>query len=124
MSMKTQVRVTNSALSVRQPFASMIVCGIKSIEFRSKPTTKRERVYIYASKTPDLGKYDDLGISPDSLPLGMLIGTVEIIDCTGETGQYEWHLANPKLLKRPIKPDNQAMPTWFTPYKKKSRQIQ
>jgi hypothetical protein len=118
MTTKSNSRVRNSALSVRQPFASMIICGIKSIEFRSQPTSKLERVYIYASKSPVLEEYESLGIKPGSLPSGVLIGTVEIIDCTGKPGHYEWHLANPKPLKKPIKPDNQAMPTWFIPFKK------
>jgi hypothetical protein len=31
-----------------------------------------------------------------------------------------WYLAKPKPLKKPIKPDNQPMPTWFTPFKEKT----
>jgi hypothetical protein len=34
------------ALSVRQPYAEMIMRGEKTVEYRSKPTNIRERVYV------------------------------------------------------------------------------
>ncbi len=40
------------ALSIRQPYAELILREIKIIEYRSRPTNIRERVYIYASQTP------------------------------------------------------------------------
>jgi hypothetical protein len=41
------------ALSVRQPFAELILRGVKTIEYRSRPTRiVGERFWIYASKTP------------------------------------------------------------------------
>jgi hypothetical protein len=38
------------ALSVRQPYAELIIRGNKTVEYRSKPTNIRERVYIYAAR--------------------------------------------------------------------------
>jgi len=39
------------ALSVRQPFAELILSGIKTIEYRSRPTRiVGQRFYLYASK--------------------------------------------------------------------------
>jgi predicted transcriptional regulator len=39
------------AISIRQPYAELILRGIKPIEFRSRPTRIiGERFYIYASK--------------------------------------------------------------------------
>jgi predicted transcriptional regulator len=39
------------ALSIRQPYAELILRGIKPIEFRSRPTKRiGERFYIYASR--------------------------------------------------------------------------
>jgi predicted transcriptional regulator len=39
------------ALSIRQPFAELILRGIKTIEYRTRPTRIiGERFYIYASK--------------------------------------------------------------------------
>lgn len=40
------------ALSIRQPYAELILRGIKTIEYRSRPTSIiGERFYIYASRT-------------------------------------------------------------------------
>jgi hypothetical protein len=41
------------ALSIRQPHAETIIRGVKPIEFRSRPTNVRERIYVYAA----LGRY-------------------------------------------------------------------
>jgi ASCH domain len=39
------------ALSVRQPWAELILRGEKTIEYRSQPTKVRGKIYIYASAT-------------------------------------------------------------------------
>jgi hypothetical protein len=39
------------------------------------------------------------------LPTGVLIGTVEVVGCTGESGAYEWHPADPERLSDPIEPE-------------------
>ena len=39
------------ALSIRQPWAELILQGHKTIEVRSQRTNIRERVYIYAGAT-------------------------------------------------------------------------
>ena len=45
------------ALSIRQPYAELILRGIKPIEFRGRPTKIiGERFYIYASKQWAVGK--------------------------------------------------------------------
>ena len=45
------------ALSIRQPYAELILRGIKPIEFRSRPTKRiGERFYIYASQQWAEGK--------------------------------------------------------------------
>ena len=39
------------ALSIRQPYAELILRGIKTVEYRTRPTRIiGERFYIYASK--------------------------------------------------------------------------
>jgi hypothetical protein len=44
------------ALSIRQPYAELILRGIKRIEYRSRPTRiVGERFHIYASKKPAVG---------------------------------------------------------------------
>lgn len=46
------------ALSIRQPWAWLIVAGYKDIENRSWPTNFRGRVYIHASR-----KFDEVGLA-------------------------------------------------------------
>lgn len=48
-------------LTVRQPYATMICKGLKSIEFRTWSTKHRGRLYIHASRQEDL---DIFGFSP------------------------------------------------------------
>lgn len=85
------------ALSIKQPWASLIAHGIKDIENRTWKTHFRGRIYIHASakyfktkagwellneeqfktlKDDDLLKYLD-----QSYPISAIIGEVEIIDC-------------------------------------------
>src|SRR5476651_1710149 len=53
------------ALSIRQPYAELILRGIKPIEFRSRPTKIiGERFYIYASKQWAVGKLLLAGCRP------------------------------------------------------------
>lgn len=107
------------AISVRQPYAELIMMGIKIEEYRSIPTNIRGRVYIYASNT--LEKDED-GISQtnktaEELPRGFLIGTVEIKDCRGSKSQgFAWHLENPIRLPELLRPKNKPQPVWFNPF--------
>jgi ASCH domain len=120
MPTKSKTIIPNRALSVRQPFAEQIMTAEKKIEYRSVPTNIRGRVHIYASKTlttREKQAYVKMKKEPGDFPVGVLVGTVEIVGCTGEPGDYEWHLANPKRLRRLAKPDNHPQPVWFTPFK-------
>lgn len=105
------------ALSIRQPHAEQIRRGKKKIEYRNMPTNKRERVYMYASKTPaEQDAWDEIGLKPGDLQTGVLVGTVEIVGCRKTRSGYEWDLAKPVRLKRPIKPKNHPQPAWFNPF--------
>lgn len=111
-------QIQNRAFSVRQPFAELIISAKKHIEYRSVATNIRGRVYIYASQKPVEDAFEKMNKAPGDFSVGVLVGTVEIVGCTGKPGNYQWHLANPKRLKRAIKPDNRPLPTWFKPLKK------
>ncbi|MDX1927890.1 MAG: SNF2-related protein, partial [Pirellulaceae bacterium] len=110
-------------LSIRQPWAEMILQGVKTVEYRSLPTKLRGKIYIYAS----LGKTDldpadraDIELELDkpiaSLPTGVVVGTVEVTDCHGSDGEFEWHLENPERLSSPLRPIEQPQPVWFHPF--------
>ena len=105
------------ALSIRQPYAEQIFRGTKNVEYRGRPTSIRERVYLYASRTPgDVEDWEEMKMQPGNLPTAALVGTVEINDCTGEPRDYEWPLANPERLKRHLKPKRHPQPAWFYPF--------
>ena len=68
------------ALSIRQPWAELILLGHKTIEVRSQRTHVRERVYIYAGRNRIEGEEeariaDQFGIDVDALPRGVLVGS-------------------------------------------------
>jgi hypothetical protein len=93
------------ALSIRQPHAEQILRGNKTIKYRNMATNKRERVYVYASKTPaDQESWDEIGLEPGDLPTGVIVGTVEVVGCRKVRGEYEWDVAKPVRLRRPINP--------------------
>ena len=105
------------ALSIRQPYAEQILRGKKKVEYRGRPTHIRERVYIYATMNPAVTEdWEEMKMQPGDLPTGVLVGTVEIKDCIGEPGDYEWHLAKPERLKRKLKPKQHPQPAWFYPF--------
>jgi hypothetical protein len=115
--------VQNRALSIRQPYAEMILRGIKTIEYRTMLTNIRGMVYIYASLTPGpLEDFEKLNAKPGDFPTGVLVGTVEIVGCKAplffEPGGYHWLLDKPERLPEPIKADNKAQPSWFIPLKR------
>ena len=105
------------ALSVRQPYAEQIMRGLKTIEYRSRITHIRGRIYIYASKKPGpLAEFAAMRQEPGTLPTGVLVGTVEVVGCAKVRGQYQWHLAKPKRLAKKLKPEKTPQPIWFHPF--------
>lgn len=127
------------ALGLRQPWAELILRGIKTIELRSSQTHIRGPIYIYASKTIAKTPHakaaaEQAGINVDKLPTGVLIGTVEIIDsfpasakhsaasgipATLLKGKYGWELANPRRMKTLLVPDYLPYGVWFYPFLRK-----
>lgn len=70
------------ALSVKQPWASFIATGEKTVECRSWPTKYRGQLIICSSKGDDFLDYTDRGLEEDVLlPGGMALGVVELVDC-------------------------------------------
>jgi hypothetical protein len=112
------------ALSIRQPHAEATMRGLKPIEYRSHPTNVRERIFIYASlsrwraeeEAEMLEMYGMAAVGIDALPRGVLIGTVELWDCTGSGGKYEWHLRNPERATELLKPTKHPHPVCFNPF--------
>jgi hypothetical protein len=127
------------ALGVRQPWAELILRGIKTIEVRTVPTSIRGPIYLYTSKviasTPAarlVAERHELDM--DALPRGLLVGTVEIVGCepcrpddaadaclTSDIieGKLGWKLAHPKRLEKPLKVRFLPYGVWFYPFHRK-----
>jgi hypothetical protein len=104
------------ALTVRQPYAELIMHKEKNIEYRSKPTIMRERVYVYVAKRP--GKVEDFeraGAWPGELPTGMLVGTVEITDCSGRPRSLRVPPGEPRAVGRAAKAGKAAAASVILP---------
>jgi hypothetical protein len=107
------------AISVRQPYAELIMLGVKTEEFRSIPTKIRERIYVYASNTlaDDDSSLKRTKKTASELPRGFLIGTIEIVDCSGSKERgFVWKLKDPIRLETPIRPTKKPQPVWFKPF--------
>jgi hypothetical protein len=99
------------ALAIKQPYAWLIVHGIKDIENRTWNTTYRGRFYVHACKGFDQEAYDRLRreghvyLPPkDVFQRGGLIGTVDLVDVVTEsnsewfTGPYGFILRDPQPI--------------------------
>ena len=104
------------ALSIRQPWAWLIVNGFKDIENRTWSTRYRGRVYVHAGRRivpddyPEQRAYiRESGIViPEELPRGAIVGEVSITDCVAVSpspwfcGPYGFTLTDPLAYPVPI----------------------
>lgn len=69
------------AISIKQPWASLIINGYKEYEFRTWKTKYRGKILIHASQMIDkdiMTKFKHLNLE---FPMGCIIGEVNITDC-------------------------------------------
>ncbi len=66
------------ALSLKQPWAELIVSGKKTIETRKWKTNFRGEFFIHSSKNSDLEYCDEINLK--DLVTGCLIGKAELVD--------------------------------------------
>jgi hypothetical protein len=97
-------------ISIKQPWASLIVHGLKDVENRTWPTRYRGPLIIHASKRADDISATDIerrfGVRlPCELPLGGIVGATEIVDCVRPhpskwyaPAHYAFALANSRPL--------------------------
>lgn len=124
------------ALSVRQPWAELIMRGNKTLEVRSRPTKVRGLVQIYSSLKLEVGPKQlqaahRYGLDLDQLPRGVLIGVVEIVgsrpvspsdsaaagfNIPEDANLHGWVLENPHRFQVFTKPQRQPQPSFFFVY--------
>lgn len=111
------------ALTIKQPWASLIINGLKKYEFRSWKTKYRGPLLIHAGKG-----IDNISIArlknyiPEKLPAGKIIGQAKVVDCIevtkefkekllledkhiykgSEIGSYAWKLDNVVMFDKQI----------------------
>ena len=112
------------ALTIKQPWATLIMQGNKRFEFRSWQTNYRGELLIHAGKGIDkeaikrLEKY-----LPKELPLGKILGKVTLVNCIKMSPEfkeellkenkdiyakssfkenYGWQLENVEVFDKPI----------------------
>jgi len=100
-------------LSLKQPFAELILQGRKKIELRKWNTKFRGEFLIHASKIPDEDAMKQFGFQ--DLPCGFIVGKAELVnikkykDCEDCNKDKSLHLASSEwgsygfLLKDPIR---------------------
>ena len=111
-------------ITIKQPWATLIMQGDKRFEFRNWQTAYRGELLIHAGKSIDkeaikrLEKY-----LPKELPLGKILGKVTLVDCIKMSPEfkerllkenkdiyakssfqenYGWQMDNVQVFKEPI----------------------
>lgn len=99
------------ALTIKQPFATLVARGIKDVENRSWTTGYRGPVFIHAGRSYVT---EDLPVpvwlpSSELFTYGAIIGTAELVNIIddsdspwAEKGQQHWILTNSELWTKPI----------------------
>ena len=110
-------------LSVRQPWAGLIVIGTKDVENRTWATNYRGPLLIHAGRKMGIEEREALGRFEKQYPehaehpllntRGCILGCVQLVDCLAlrprpfnqwhEEGMIGWYLKNPIVFKRGIK---------------------
>jgi hypothetical protein len=129
------------ALSIRQPYAELILRGIKTVEYRTRATKiVGERFYIYASKQKAVGSRQKMAWSADLdvaqppewmvelaeqvgmieadalLPTGVIVGSAVIESVSQIDSTYRWHLGGVERARTLRKPERHPQPAWFRPF--------
>ncbi len=122
------------AITLWQPWAQLVVLGLKKVETRHWPTKVRGLIAIHAAlRRPDM-RFPATDTAP--LPLGAVVGLAELTDCVPieelygggfdtpterayggwAKGRYGWILANPRLFAAPVPArGRQGFWTWIPP---------
>ena len=98
------------AITIHQPWASLIAAGVKEYETRSWETGYRGLIAIHAGQTKTTMRYvdfecvnaDDLACLPDPMPLGAVVAVARLVDCVlttrlldeGNISDREYELGN------------------------------
>ena len=99
------------ALSIKQPWAALLIHGRKTIEVRRWPTARRGRVLVHAARVAD-HRPEAWALVPDELVrttrlLGGIIGAADLTDCKAYRSRAAFaadgakHLNDPSWFQEP-----------------------
>lgn len=99
------------ALSLKQPWAALLVHGHKSIEVRNWPTPRRGRVLIHAARVPDprpeaWAHVDSPAVRAAAELGGGIIGAADLTGCVAYRTAEAFAADRPRHLNEP---------SWFKP---------
>ena len=86
------------AITIKQPFASLIAAGLKEYEFRSWKTGYRGEILIHAGKSIDkeaMKKFEPLKLE---YPTGCIIAKAKLTDCVTVTEVVKVELREKNFL--------------------------
>ena len=126
------------ALGVQQPWAELILRGVKTIEVRSSGSRVRGPIYLYASRRPSAlpdaaAASDRYRLDLDRLPRGVIVGEAEIVESRPATpedaaaacvsidllsGKFAWRLARPRAFTEPVPVRFLPYGVWFYPFRR------
>ena len=106
------------ALTIKQPWAELIMLGVKDVENRSVGCNYRGKIAVHVSKQRAPGSDIDHDLLEDAKiwqayksikNAGQVIGTVVLVDCVRDSGsewaipgRWHWVLASPRRYRNPI----------------------
>lgn len=98
-----------TCLTLHAHWAAAIFKLGKDVENRTWSTKHRGPLAIHAGRSLDRKICAELGLDPDSVRCGFILGTVELVDVVRNSRSrwadphcYHWIIANPKPLDRPV----------------------
>lgn len=124
------------AFGIQQPWAELILRGIKTIEVRRLAVRPGGPIYLYSSKqaskaTCAIQAARDHGLEIENLPRGVLVGTIEVAQCRPATpedvtaacvpadflqGMNAWVIGRATRLESPQPILNPPFGMWFYPF--------
>jgi hypothetical protein len=104
-------RLKRYALSVKQPWAALLVHGLKTVEVRRWPTARRGPILIHAARVPDhrpeAWEKVPLELHAAARLLGGIVGEGELTGCVQYTTEEDFasdqerHLNDPSWFEAP-----------------------
>lgn len=86
------------AITIKQPFASLIASGLKEYEFRTWKTAYRGEILIHAGKSIDKAAMEKFASYGLEYPTGCIIAKAVLTDCVPVTERVKNELRSKNFL--------------------------